>query len=52
MTKNEALNLYGGSVRALADALGITEQAVHQWGEEVPALRRYQLLDIEARKNA
>jgi len=32
-----------GSVKALADALGITVQAVYQWGEEVPALRAYQI---------
>lgn len=45
MTKEEAVAAFG-SVRKLADALGITEQAVHQWGEEVPRLRVYQIKDI------
>jgi hypothetical protein len=31
------------TVRALADALGITPQAVYQWGDEVPAGRDFQL---------
>jgi hypothetical protein len=35
-----------GSVRALAEALGITVQAVYLWGEEVPALRRYQVREL------
>lgn len=43
MTKQEAIELFGGNVRALAEALGITEQAVHQWGERVPELRVYQI---------
>ena len=43
MTKQEAIDLYGGSVRALAEALGITEQAVSQWGDSVPELRVYQI---------
>lgn len=45
MTKQEALDFFDGSVRNLANALGITEQAVHQWGEKVPELRAYQLKD-------
>ena len=45
MTKEEAVAAFG-SVRKLADALGITEQAVHQWGEEGPRLRVYQIKDI------
>ena len=32
-----------GSVRALAEALDITVQAVYDWGEEVPSGRSYQL---------
>ncbi len=46
MTKKQALEMFGGSVRKLADALGITEQAVSQWGDEVPPLRAYQLREI------
>lgn len=43
MTKNEALELFGGSIREMAAALGITEQAIHQWGDSVPELRVYQI---------
>jgi len=43
MTTEEAKKLFDGSVRKLAEALGITEQAVHQWGGVVPDLRVYQI---------
>lgn len=49
MTKQEAIDAFG-SVRKLADALGITEQAVHQWGEKVPELRTYHVKAILAEK--
>ena len=42
MTTDEAKEIYG-TIRALAEALGITEQAVYQWGGEVPDLRVYQI---------
>lgn len=45
MTKEEAIAAFG-SVRKLADALGITEQAVHQWGQDVPHLRMYQIREL------
>lgn len=45
MTTEQAKE-YFGSVRKLAEALGITEQAVHQWGDTVPELRQYQIRDI------
>ncbi len=48
MTKEEALRLFDGSARKLADALGITEQAVHQWGDVIPMLRAYQIRNIIA----
>jgi hypothetical protein len=35
-----------GSVAELAAALGITDKAVYQWGEEVPKLRQYQLKEL------
>ena len=41
MTKAEAIAHFG-SVRKLADALGIASQAIHQW-RDVPALRQLQL---------
>lgn len=39
MSKEEALAAYGGSVSALADALGISTSAVYQWeeGKPIPA---------------
>lgn len=43
MTTKEALALFGDSYRKLAEALGITEQAVRQWGNNVPELRVYQI---------
>lgn len=43
MTTDEAKQFFEGSARKLADALGITEQAIHQWGEQVPELRQYQI---------
>lgn len=43
MTTKEALALFDNSYRKLAEALGITEQAVRQWGHYVPELRVYQI---------
>ena len=43
MTTQQALDHYGGDVRALAAALGIWHSAVYQWGEFPPALRQLQL---------
>lgn len=43
MTTKEALALFDNSCRKLAEALGITEQAVRQWGDSVPELRVYQI---------
>ena len=42
MTKKQAIEAFG-SAKALADALGITEAAVSQWGEAIPMLRKYQI---------
>lgn len=41
MTKSQAVQHFG-SVSALAQALGVTYEAVRQW-DEVPELRQYQL---------
>ncbi len=53
MSKDEAIDAFG-SAQALANALGITVQAVSQWGEDVPELRVFQikciLADIEAKR--
>lgn len=42
MEKADAIAEFG-SVKALADALGIWPQAVYKWGRRVPELRRYQI---------
>jgi hypothetical protein len=42
LTKKEAIDAFG-SATALAKALGITVQAIGQWGEFVPTLRAYQV---------
>lgn len=42
MNKADAVNHYGSATQ-LAKALGITLQAIGQWGSEVPLLRQYQL---------
>lgn len=42
MKTKEAI-LHFGSARALAEALGISTQAVHGWGDDVPELRGYQI---------
>lgn len=47
MTKDQAINLFG-NVSTLAAALGITTQAISQWGELVPELRAYQIRELLA----
>lgn len=46
MTTKEAVAMFNGSRRRLAEALGITVQAVAQWGDEVPKLREYQIKEF------
>lgn len=36
MRKSEALELLGGSIPAVADAIGVTYQAVDKWPDELP----------------
>jgi DNA-binding transcriptional regulator YdaS (Cro superfamily) len=47
MKVDEAVALFGGSRRALAESLGISVQAVAQWGDAVPKLREYQIKEIK-----
>ena len=35
-TKQEAIRIFGGTMRAVGDALGISRQAVYQWPEKLP----------------
>jgi hypothetical protein len=51
MKTSNAIELFG-SVRALADALGITVHAIYQWGDEVPKLREYEIKEILESKAA
>lgn len=37
-----------GSTRKLAEALGLSVQAIYKWGDDVPALREYQIRDLIA----
>lgn len=50
MQVQQAINEFG-SVSALAAALGISVQAVYQWGSEVPPLRVYQIRDLVSAKD-
>lgn len=49
MKTQEAIDRYG-SKTAVARKLGITPEAVMQWGEDVPELRAYQLREMEAKE--
>lgn len=51
MTKEEAIKAFG-TARALAEAIGVTEQAVSQWGVTIPELRAYQIRAILADRAA
>jgi len=50
MKTSDALQAFNGSARELAEALGITREAVYQWGETVPPLRAYQIRDLLAKR--
>jgi uncharacterized protein involved in tolerance to divalent cations len=43
MKKQTAIKL-AGSVRQLADLLGITHQAVYAWPDDVPKPKEYELM--------
>jgi len=46
MNTEYAIKVFG-TRRKLADALGISTQATYQWGDTVPKLRAYEVLDLE-----
>lgn len=39
-----------GSIKELALALGITQPAIYQWGDDVPELRAYQIAELLAQR--
>jgi DNA-binding transcriptional regulator YdaS (Cro superfamily) len=45
MTKKQAVKHFG-SVSALARAIGVTYEAVRQWGDSIPELRQYQIESV------
>ena len=50
-TKQEAIQIFGGTMRAVGDALGITRQAVYQWPEALPQETSDRLLGAAIRLN-
>lgn len=48
MTVEAAIEVFG-TRRKLADALGVSTQATYQWGEYVPKLRAYEILEMEGK---
>ena len=53
MTKNEALEIAGGSPTELGRMLNISHNAISQWDDEkIPELREYQINEIKAEKLA
>ena len=56
MTRDDAIKHFG-TVKDLASALGISHQAVYDWGDEIPEGRQWQIqalskgkLKVDARK--
>lgn len=48
MRTEEALMHFDNKVRNLAEALGLSVQAVYAWGDTVPRLRQYEIREILA----
>ena len=49
MTKQEAIELFGGGHRALAEALGISRSAVSQWPQELDQEREDRVIGAAVR---
>lgn len=49
MKTKDAIEFFG-SLKKLADALGVWPQAVYRWGEDVPPLRAYQIKELMGEK--
>lgn len=52
MKTSEILHYFNNSIRELANALGISREAVYQWGDDVPPLRVYQIRDLISARQA
>jgi transcriptional regulator with XRE-family HTH domain len=52
MLKTEAIQQLGGSMAAVAEAIGITPQAVSQWPEELPPRIEDRVIAAIARRAA
>ena len=50
MNTNEAITAFG-SIKDLAAALGLSVQAIYQWGDTVPQLRAYQIRELLAARD-
>lgn len=51
MKTEDAIKAFG-SPKELAAALGITREAIYQWGDDVPELRAYQIRELLAKRQA
>lgn len=47
----EVLPHFGGCKVNVARALGVTKQAVSEWGDDVPELRQYQIRELLSRRS-
>ncbi len=45
MNKQEAIDAFG-SVTELADALGISREAIYQWGNKIPRGRSFEIMAL------
>lgn len=51
MNKSRAIELLGGTVAAAAEAVGISQSAISQWPDELPARIADRVLAALARKH-
>lgn len=51
MNKSQAIELLGGTVKAAAEAIGISSSAVSQWPDELPDAIRDRVQAAVARKH-
>lgn len=51
MKTDDAIKAFG-TPKELAAALGITREAIYQWGDTVPELRAYQIRELLAARES